>query len=157
MSEAVCATTVVGLPPAEAFALFTEEVDAWWRTGPRFRFHPERGSRLRFEPEPGGRFLEEHDDGSPPYEVGRIRVWEPPRRLVFGFRARAFAPGQETEVEVRFEPGAGGCRVTIEHRGWESLAADHPVRHGLDRGAFADMMGVWWADLLAAARRRAAA
>ncbi len=28
----VCALTTVPIPPDEAFALFTEEVDTWWRT-----------------------------------------------------------------------------------------------------------------------------
>ena len=37
------------------------------------------------------------------FEIGRIRAWEPPRRLVFGWRQATFAPDQDTEVEVRFE------------------------------------------------------
>ncbi|MGI9592081.1 MAG: SRPBCC domain-containing protein [Myxococcota bacterium] len=155
MSAAICTTTVVAVEPALAFELFTAEVDAWWRAGPRFRWHPERGSILRFEPGVGGRFLEEHADGSEPFEVGRIRVWDPPSRLVFGFRARSFAPEESTEVEVRFEVHPEGCRVSVEHRGFETLAPDHPARHGADAVAFRAVMGVWWADLLDAARRRA--
>ena len=83
-------------------------------------------------------------------------VWEPPARLVFEFRARAFAPGEITEVEVSFEAVAAGTRVVVEHRGWERLAPDHPVRHGLTGPAFTSMMGLWWADLLTAVRDRAA-
>ena len=156
MSDAVRTTTVVAVDPDAAFELFTRDVDAWWGSGPRFRFHPERGSRLCFEPGIGGRFLEEHGDGSDPFEIGRIRVWKPPSRLVFGFRARAFAPAESTEVEVRFDPHPEGCRVSVEHRGWSAFGDAHPVRHGVDADAFRDMMGVWWADLLTAARRFAA-
>lgn len=28
------ATVFVAVPPADAFAIFTTEIDAWWRTGP---------------------------------------------------------------------------------------------------------------------------
>ena len=74
-------------------------------------------------------------------------------RLVFEFRARSFEAGQRTEVEVVFAAEGEGTRVTVEHRGWEALAADHPARHGLEGGAFRNMMGVWWADLVDSARR----
>lgn len=149
-TDCVRTSTVVAIDAATAFAVFTEEVDAWWRRGPRFRFDPERNGVMRFDPPGvGGRFLEVFDEsGDDAYEVGRVSVWQPGERLVFGFRARAFEPGQETEVDVRFEALADGTRVTVEHRGWDALREDHPVRHGLVGGAFKDMMGVWWGDLL---------
>jgi Activator of Hsp90 ATPase homolog 1-like protein len=154
-ADAVRVTSRVEVDPGTAFRLFTEEVDVWWRTGPRFRWHPERGGTLRFEGGPGGRFVEVYPDGAS-FEVGRIRVWDPPRRLVFGFRARNFAADESTEVEVRFEASGEATDVTVEHRGFAALRADHPVRHGLGVGAFENMMGVFWADLLTAARRHAA-
>lgn len=154
--DAVQVTTRVEVDPQRAFRLFTEDVDLWWRRGPRFRWDPEREGRLRFEPGVGGRFVEVYDEaGADVFEVGRIRVWDPPKRLVFDFRARAFAPGETTEVEVRFEPEGGGTRVSVEHRGWGAFAPDHPVRHGLDAVAFRSMMSLWWADLVTAARRHA--
>ena len=63
-------------------------------------------------------------------------AWEPPNRLVY-------APGDGTEVEVRFEPAPGGTRVTVEHRGWPSPPA----------GAFSSMIGLRWADALTALRQ----
>ncbi len=33
--DRVVVTTLVAVDPATAFAVFTEEVDAWWRHGPR--------------------------------------------------------------------------------------------------------------------------
>jgi activator of HSP90 ATPase len=157
LRDAITATTVVAVDPATAFAVFTDEVDAWWGRGPRFRFRPEGDGVLRFEGGAGGRLIEVFDaDGADFYEVGRVRVWEVAKRLVFEFRARAFEPGESTEVEVRFEPVARGTRVTVEHRGWAALGADHPVRHALDDTAFVNVMGVWWGDQLAAAARHAA-
>jgi uncharacterized protein YndB with AHSA1/START domain len=144
-------TTRVAVDPQTAFEVFTGEVDAWWCRGPRFRWAPGRGGRLRFEPGVGGRLVEDRaDGGGDAFEVGRVLAWEPGARLVFEFRARSFEPGQVTEVEVRFEAEGDGTRVSVEHRGWERLPRDHPARHGMDDGAFADMMRVWWLDLLGA-------
>jgi uncharacterized protein YndB with AHSA1/START domain len=111
---------------------------------------------MRFEPGVGGRLLEIYDEAShDAFELGRVRVWEPGARLVFDFHARNFAPGQITEVEIRFEPDAGGTRVTLEHRGWDRIPAEHPARHGLTGGTFTAMMGLFWADLLVSARAHA--
>jgi uncharacterized protein YndB with AHSA1/START domain len=145
--EVVRVTATVAVDPATAFALFTEEVDRWWRRGPRDRFRPDRAGTLVFEPGAGGRLVEVYGPGDE-HEVGTVRVWEPGRRLVLGWRGAGFAPGEETEVEVRFERAAAGTRVTLEHRGWEALRPDHPARHGLVGGAFASMLGLWWGDRL---------
>jgi hypothetical protein len=168
MSDCIRVSTRVAVDTAAAFRLFTDEVDAWWRRGPRFRWNPARDGVVRFEgpdggeAREGGRFVEVYDEASgDAFEVGRIQVWDPPKRLVFTFRARAFAPGESTEVEVRFEPASAtdgaATDVTVEHRGWDTLREDHPARHALDASAFTNMMGVWWADLLTSARQRAAA
>ena len=155
--DSVTVTTRVALDPATAFEVFTEEVDLWWRQGPRFRAGLGRKSVMRFEPGVGGRLLEIYDeDRDDAFELGRVRVWEPGTRLVFDFRARNFAPGQTTEVEIRFEAEAGGTRITLEHRGWASIPADHPARHGHVGGAFTAMIGLFWADLLVSARAHAA-
>ena len=154
-TDCVRVSTVVALEPSDAFEVFTEEVDSWWRRGPRFRWNPAADGVVRFEPGAGGRLVEEYAEGEP-FEVGRVSVWEPAERLVFGFRARAFGAGDHTEVEVRFEAVEGGTRVTVEHRGWDSLPADHPVRHGLAGEAFTGMMGTWWGELLVSARAHAA-
>ena len=74
------------------------------------------------------------------FEVGKIHVWEPAARLVFDFRVLAFEPGENTVVDVRFESDPGGTRVTVEHRGWDEIRADHPARHALGGGAFDAMM-----------------
>jgi hypothetical protein len=155
---AVRVTTVVAVEAGTAWDVFTRDVDAWWRRGPRFRWRHDRDGELRFEGGEGGRLVEAvPGDAEQDFEVGRIRVWEPGRRLVFDFRVLDFAPHEVTQVEVRFEPADGGTRVTVEHRGWQALAGDHPARRGLDGTAFDALIGTWWADLLGAARRRAEA
>jgi len=152
-------TVSVAVPPAEAFRLFTEEIDQWWRRGPRFRHT--RGDRgmLCIEPRPGGRVFESIDaDTDAParvIELGRVSVWEPGQRLVFSWRASNFAPAESTEVEVLFEPSPSGTRLTVTHRGWRALRADHPVRHGQQAAAFIRMMGGWWGELLTSLREHA--
>ena len=78
---------------------------------------------LAFEPGEGGRLIETRWPSGKVFEIGRIRAWEPPQRLVFGWRQASFAPDQDTEVEVRFEPVGDETRVTVEHTGWDTRAA----------------------------------
>jgi uncharacterized protein YndB with AHSA1/START domain len=145
--DRIVVTTVVDADPATAFEIFTREVDAWWKRGPKFRPSVRGRGVLHFEPGVGGRLLETYDDGST-FVFGRVKVWEPGQRLVFESFARAFQPGESTEVEVRFEPVGVNTRVTVEHRGWGRFPDDHPVKHGLSESSFNDLMSVWWADLL---------
>jgi hypothetical protein len=148
-TDCIRVTTVVRVDARTAFEIFTEEIDSWWQKGPRYRVHPDRDGVMRFEPGVGGRLLELYDDGDA-FEHGRVRVWQPAARIVFEMSGRDFAPGESTEVEVAFHAVDGGTRVSVEHRGWDRFAQDHPVRHGLVGGAFTSLMGVWWGDLLVA-------
>jgi hypothetical protein len=115
----VVRTVEVGVDPASAFELFTEEIDEWYERGPYSFNDPERAVAIRFE---GGRLLEVYADGGS-YEMGRVTVWEPGERLSFVYRS-VHLPLEGTEVEVRFEPAGSGTRVTLEHRGLERLPAD---------------------------------
>jgi len=63
-------------------------------------------------------------------------VWEPGERLVFGWRQATFRPGQET-------------RVTVVHRGWDSVPDQHVARHGFPDAIFLRRHGEWWQVLLA--------
>ena len=151
-TDSVTVTTLVAVDPATAFVRFTEDVDSWWGRGPRYRHEPERPCTMCFEPRVGGRFLEVYDESGGVLEIGRLLVWEPAERIVWQSRADGRPPGQETEVEVRFQAVEQGTRVTVEHRGWDRVPLDDPVRHGLAGSAFTNMMGIWWADLLVAHR-----
>jgi uncharacterized protein YndB with AHSA1/START domain len=156
-TDRIKVTTVLAVDPATAFEIFTEEVDAWWKHGPRYRFSVHRKGVMRFEPGVGGRLVEEYDGAvGDLFEVGRVLEWKPAECLAFEWRGRNFEPGQVTRVEIRFEAVEAGTRVTLEHRGWDALPSDHPARHGLGGEAFTSMIGLWWAEILGSARAFAA-
>jgi len=146
-------SVLVEVPPAEAFRVFSEEIDAWWRRGLRYRLGKQR-SVVHLEPGLGGRLFESFDNasGSQVFETGRVTLWQPPERLVLEWRAVNFAPSESTEVDVHFQPSESGTLVTVRHRGWSRLRPDHPVRHGKDAATFLRQMGFWWGDLASALR-----
>jgi uncharacterized protein YndB with AHSA1/START domain len=154
------ATVGVAVAPTLAWRLFTEQLGLWWRRGRKYRIAPADQGLVAMEPGVGGRVFESwcDDAGSEHvHEIGRVSVWEPPHRLVFTWRAVNFAPGEVTEVEVRFRPTAsGGTQVSVEHRGWAAIRPDHPVRHGQAVPAFVRTMGMWWGELLLSLRWLAA-
>jgi len=134
--------------PERAFEAFVGEIGAWWRANPLFAFTPRDPGVIAFEPGEGGRLTETLKSGKV-FEIGQIRAWEPPSRLVFGWRQASFAPGQDTEVEVRFEPVGEETRVTVEHFGWDTVPAAHVARHGFPNALFLTRHGEWWRSLLA--------
>ena len=152
-------TVTLAVDPADAFEIFTRDIEMWWRRGPRFRNAPGDQGFIRIEPGSGGRVFESFgsDAGEKVVEVGRTKVWDPPHRLLFEWRNSNFAPGERTEVEVRFQPGASGTRVTVVHRGWSQLRRDHPARHGLAGPELSRMIGLWWGDQMTSLRQHAAA
>lgn len=136
--------------PERAFQVFVAEIGAWWRPNMLFRFTPRDPGAMAFEPGPGGRLIETRAGGKV-FEVGKIRAWEPPDRIVFGFRQATFTPDQDTEVEARFEAvGGGETRVTISHTGWDSIPAAHVARHGFPNQILLTRLGEWWRTLLSA-------
>jgi uncharacterized protein YndB with AHSA1/START domain len=146
----------VEAPPGEAFRVFTEEINLWWRQSLKYRVGGKNRSVLHLEPRVGGRLYEswQTDAGVRVVDTGRVTAWEPPRRLVFEWRAVNFAPSESTEVEVVFEGGESGTLVTVTHRGWSRIRADHPVRHGQDVPTFIGRMARWWGDLMSSFRER---
>jgi DNA-binding transcriptional ArsR family regulator len=113
---------------------------SWWRPNALFRFTSHPVGVVAFEPGLGGRFTETSADGEV-FEIGRITVWEPGLRLAFTWRQASFAPGQTTEVEVRFEPVGNETRVTVEHRGWETIPQQHVARHAFPDAIFLQRHG----------------
>ena len=154
MSAKLIVALRVKASPAHAFDIFTREIALWWQPNPLFAFTPRDPGVLAFEPFEGGRFTETRSNGKV-FEIGRIRVWQPGQRLVFGWRQATFRPGQETEVEVRFEPVGEETRVTVEHRGWETVPEEHVARHGFPEGIFMRRHAEWWQSLLAGFGARA--
>jgi hypothetical protein len=136
------------MDPTTAFDVFTNEIGAWWKPQVRGLFQMGQNGTLKFD---NGRLIEIYSDAAP-FEIGRVLAWEPAKRLVIEWRQEGFAPGELTEVEVRFEAEPHGTRVTVEHRGWDRLAAEHPTRHGYTGNAFASIIGLRWASALTALR-----
>ena len=151
MSSRVLVALRVPATPERAFAVFTTEIGLWWRPNAMFAFTPRSPGVLAFEPGEGGRLTETLANGKV-FEIGRVRAWDPPHRLVFGWRQATFHPDQDTEVEVRFEAVGEETRVTVEHRGWDTVPAPHVARHGFPNAVFLQRHGEWWQDLLRALR-----
>jgi uncharacterized protein YndB with AHSA1/START domain len=147
-------TVTVAVPPEVAFLVFTQEIDLWWRRGPRFRPMGRKPGVLHFEGRVGGRLFEAFGDGPAEQliEMGRITVWEPPARLAFDWKNSTFAPDERTHVLVSFKDAHGKTEVTVEHRGWKALRDDHPARHGLVGSAFSRSLGMFWGDLMTSMR-----
>lgn len=149
MTSRVLVALRIAAPPERVFTAFTAEIGQWWRPHGLFELNGRRDGRLAFA---AGRVVETYPDGTE-FEVGRVRVWEPPGRLVFGWRAASFPPDRETEVHVRFEEADGGCRVVVEHRGWDAVPQEHAARHGFPLLPFQQRLAEWWQDGLSSLAR----
>jgi uncharacterized protein YndB with AHSA1/START domain len=154
MTSRILVSLRVATAPERAFTAFVRDIGLWWRPNALFQFSPGAPGMLRFEQGPGGRFTETYLDGRI-FEIGRVLVWEPGSRLVFSWRQASFTPDQATEVEVRFEPVGDETRVTVEHRGWDSVPQQHVARHHFPDPVFLQRHGEWWQTLLGTYRASA--
>jgi hypothetical protein len=99
-----------------AFAVFTERTAEWWP----LRTHSigeDEALDVRMEPHEGGHVYEVMRDGTEAYWA-TVRVWDPPSHLVLDWMVNPASPGP-TRIDVRFTPEEAGCRVDLEHSGWE--------------------------------------
>lgn len=147
MTSRVLVALRVAATPERAFDAFVREIGAWWRPNGLFHFSARSPGVLAFEPRLGGRFTETLAGGEV-FEIGRITAWEPGARLAFTWRQASFAADQATQVEVRFEPVDAETRVTVEHRGWDTVPPEHVARHGFPDAIFLRRHGEWWQGLL---------
>ena len=147
MTSAVIVSLRVKASAAEAFRVFTEEIGLWWRPNGLFQLTPRGDGALRFEPGEHGRLVTLLPDGKE-FEIGCITAWSPGERLAFTWRQATFAPDQLTQVEVRFESIGDETRVTVEHRGWDSIPQDTAARHGFPLAAIQARLGEHWRALL---------
>ena len=151
MSSRVLVSLRVRGAPARAFEVFTKEIGQWWRPNSLFQFTRGAPGVLAFEPGVDGRLIETLPSGRV-FEIGRITTWEPGAKLAFTWRQESFSAEQITHVEVRFEAVGDETRVTVEHRGWDSVPPDHVARHGFPDGVFLQRHGEWWQALLGSYR-----
>ncbi len=138
-------TITVEAPREHAFEVFTRGIDTWW-----FRDHSIGTEPLKevvMESCEGGRVFERGIHGAE-CDWGRVRVWEPPARLVVAWQIGGdwqFDPdlAHASEYEVRFiEETPGRTRVEFEHRHFE--------RHGDAGQNIRDKVEKGWSKLLAA-------
>jgi hypothetical protein len=149
------ATVYVAVAPHDAFRIFTEEIDLWWRHGVRFRNAGPKRGLIRIEPGVNGRIFESFEGVNREpvvIEIGRVTLWQPPERLSIEWRNANFTPAEKTEVDISFRSSGIGCEVRVAHRGWAEIRPDHPVRHGGDARQTLRMIGTWWGELLSSFR-----
>ena len=152
MTSKVYVALRVKASPERAFAAFVEEIGAWWNPSSLFQTTPKPG-RLSFEPGQGGRLIETREGGKV-FEIGKIRAWEPPRRLVFSWRQASFPLDLRTEVEVGFEAMGDETRVSIEHRGFDQVPQENAARHRFPDQVLLMRLADFWRAQIAAVGER---
>lgn len=150
--SAVLVSLRVPASPEEAFDIFTAEIAAWWQPSALFQLTPRGDGTLSFEEE--ARLITTLPNGKV-FEIGRVTAWQRGQRLAFSWRQATFTPDQTTHVEVRFEAAGAETRVTVEHRGWNTIPQDHVARHGFPLAATQMRLAEYWRAQLAALSRRA--
>ncbi|MBB5869136.1 uncharacterized protein YndB with AHSA1/START domain/uncharacterized protein YciI [Allocatelliglobosispora scoriae] len=120
---------VVPSGPELAFAVFTEEIGAWWPLGENHSVFG-AGGTVAFR---DGAVVETGPDGDESV-WGSVLEWAPPQRLLITWHPGR-GPDDATEVEVTFAAvGEHQTLVTLEHRGWERLADPMARRSGYEQG-----------------------
>jgi uncharacterized protein YndB with AHSA1/START domain len=136
METTVSQSVGVRVDPATAFQLYTGGINRWWKRDSWYWNDRDRARGLRIEPFVGGRFVEVYDETSGEgFEIGRVRAWEPGRRVVYSWRQADWPAGEELEIEVGFAPTPDGTLVTIGVRGWERLTDGPDIARGYGEGA----------------------
>jgi len=154
MTSKVYVALRVKATPDRAFRAFVEEIGEWWRPNVLFQTTPRPGV-LSFEPGEGGRLIETREGGKV-FEIGTIRVWEPPDRLVFSWRQANFPLDLHTEVEVGFEAVGEETRVSVEHRGFDQVPAGSAARHRFPDEVLLMRLAEFWRAQIAAVGERVA-
>ena len=120
-----------------AFDVFTSGLGRWWPRDHGIGKLPLQAAVM--ETRLGGRWYELAQDGTAT-SVGKIIVWEPPKRFVMTWDINSRWKPDTTvssEVEVRFiADGANATRVELEHRKFEQMGAEagESMRKDVDGG-----------------------
>jgi uncharacterized glyoxalase superfamily protein PhnB len=105
----VASEVEVGVDPATAFRVFTDEIDLWWLRGPINNWDSARVVEMRCEPGVGGRLLEIYDESvGDVLELARITTWEPGVRL--GWQSSV----DDVRIEVLFQAIGKRTRVRVQ-------------------------------------------
>jgi uncharacterized protein YndB with AHSA1/START domain len=125
----------VPVPPAEAFRIFTADIDRWW---PKEHGLDGPVQQSVIEPFVGGRWYGRYAGGQ---EItnGHVLAWEPPGKVLFSWEISSeWKPDPDStvasEVEVRFTACEGGTLVQVEHRRFHRMAGGDKMRAAVDGG-----------------------
>ncbi len=127
----------VSASQAHAFEVFTSGLGRWWPRTASIGKGPMKMAIM--EARLGGRWYELSEDGSQA-DVGKIIVWDPPRRFVVTWDINSnWKPDTaiSSEVEVKFiADGPNSTLVELEHRKFEQMGADagEKMRKDVDGG-----------------------
>jgi uncharacterized protein YndB with AHSA1/START domain len=77
---------------------------------------------VRFEGRVGGRVIEVLPDGDE-CAWADVLAWDPPERIMLSWHPNR-EPMAASIVEVRFTVEGDGCRIDLEHRGWEEFGLE---------------------------------
>lgn len=144
--EPVRKTVTVNRSVEDAFRLFTQGMADWWPKD-RYSVSQEHAREVVLEPRAGGSVYEVRDDGMT-FPWGKVKVWEPPRRLVMSWHPGR-GPEVAQEVEIRFEAVENGTRVDLEHRDWSRLGADAAEVRDRYAGGWTEVLGRFFVDACA--------
>ena len=108
MAEVLEREILLRCSPAQAFRVFTEQVDLWWPRGHR----KSTDGTLRLERRRNGRLLDVAPDGSA-WTMAVVIEIVPPERLTLDWFPGS--PAAPTRVEIAFEGREGGTRIRIVH------------------------------------------
>ncbi len=145
--SAVLVAVRVPATPEDAFDAFTDEIGLWWRPSALFQLTPRGDGTLSFEGE--ARLITTLPNGKV-FEIGQVTAWQRGARLAFTWRQANFMPDQITSVDVIFEAIGDDTRVTVTHRGWDTIPQDHVARHGFPILATQTHLAQCWRAGLAA-------
>lgn len=137
----------IAAPPERVFDAFVNDIALWWKPNDLFQLTPRGDGAMRFEGGEGGRLVTTLPNGKA-FEIGKITRWARPNKLAFTWRQATFAEGHLTYVEVLFEPVGDETRVSVTHRGWDSVPQEHVARHGFPERIFLQRQGEHWRALL---------
>ena len=143
--SAVLVAIRVPATPEDAFDTFTDDIGLWWRPSAMFQLTPRGDGTLSFE---NRELLITTLANGKVFEIGRVTAWERGARLAFSWRQATFTPDQVTTVDVTFEAIGDDTRVTVSHRGWDTIPQAHVARHGFPLSVFQARHGEWWRTLL---------
>jgi uncharacterized protein YndB with AHSA1/START domain len=126
-------TVTVPVPPERTFAVFVDELGAWWPLG-AFSVGGET-STAAFTRDADGRatrLVETLADGTVT-DWGRVTRWDPPHAVAFTWH-----PGERadaaTDVEVTFAPAGEGTDVVLTHSGWSARSDGGGARERYEGG-----------------------